>query len=107
MTDIGDRGAARPAGMSARAAKTVEMTIIGICLAALVMIFQPFSQTLFTIGAGLVVFGGLAFNLVPLCTPGRTVRSLVVAGLIVVAILVVVMLLSVGAALLYGVYLTR
>jgi hypothetical protein len=102
MTDLSQK----PAGMSAAKAKTIELSIIGLCLCALVMIFQPFSQTLFTIGCCLVVLGGLAFNLVPLCTPGRSVRSLVNAGLIVLAILAVVMLLAIGSAMLYGIYLT-
>ena len=80
----------QPGGMSRAVARRVELSIIGLCVAAIVMIFQPFSQTLFSIGAGLVVLGGLSFNLVPLCKPGRTVRSLVMAGLTVLAILVVV-----------------
>lgn len=43
-------------------ARRAEYSIIGVCLLALVLIFQPYSVTLFTIGAGLVVFGGLAIG---------------------------------------------
>jgi len=43
---------------------------------------------------------------VPLCVPGRPVRSLVKAGLIVLAVLAVVVLIAIGLAMLYGVYLT-
>ena len=71
-------------GMSARTARTVENAIIGLCIAALVFVFQPFSKLLSGIGMGLVVLGGLAFNLVPLCEPGRPARSLVKAAVIVV-----------------------
>ncbi|MGH6960283.1 MAG: hypothetical protein ACREE7_07365, partial [Dongiaceae bacterium] len=53
-------------GMTAAQARRIEYAIIGLCVAALVFVFQPFSQTLFSVGAGLVVLGGLAFNLVPL-----------------------------------------
>ncbi len=92
-------------GMSARAAKRIETSIIGLCVVTLVMIFQPFSKTLSAIGLGLVVFDGLIFNLVPLCEPGRTVGSLLRALLIVAIVFVVVLALAIGSAHLYGLYL--
>lgn len=92
-------------GMSARTAATVEFSIIGLCVMALVFVFQPFSQTLFTAGSILVIVGGLSFNLVPLCRPGVPGRSVARAALIVVTILVVVVVLAICAAMLYGVYL--
>jgi hypothetical protein len=91
-------------GMSARTAAMIENSIIGICILALVLIFQPFSLALFSIGCGLVVFGGLAFNLVPLCQKGTPLRSVVIAGLIVVVALLVVAGLAMLSAWLYGVY---
>ncbi len=42
-------------GLTARQARRVEVCIIGLCIAALAMIFQPFSLTLFGVGAALVV----------------------------------------------------
>ena len=93
-------------GMSEATAKTIEYSIIGLCLLSLVMIFQPFSQLLYSIGAGLVVLGGLAFNLVPLCEPGRPLKSVVRAGVIVLVILVVVVILAITSAWLYGIYLS-
>ena len=92
-------------GLSARQARTVEFTIIALCLAALIMIFQPFSLTLFSIGAGLVVLGGLAFNLIPLCRPGVTPRALVKVAVIIFVILAVVIALGFGTAQLYVWYL--
>ena len=92
-------------GMTARQARRVEFAIIGLCILALAMIFQPFSMTAFSIGAGLVVLAGLAFNLVPLARPGVPYRAVVRAGLIVLAILVVVVLLAIGSAELYTLYL--
>jgi hypothetical protein len=94
----------RPAaeGMSAATARTIEQVIIGLCVAALVMIFQPFSLTLYGIGAGLVVLGGLAFNLIPHCRPGVPLRWLITVALIVLAILVVVFGLAVGTTYLYA-----
>lgn len=91
--------------MSARQALAVEWSIIGLCLGALILIFQPFSLTLYGVGAGLAVLGGLAFNLVPLCRPGVRVGSVVRAGVIVLLILLVVAALAIGSAYLYGVYL--
>jgi hypothetical protein len=105
-----ERGASEPAtgnaeSLSARQARTVERTIIGLCILALVLIFQPFWLPLYSVGAGLVVLGGLAFNLVPLCRPGVPRRSLINAGIIVLVLLLVVAALAIGSAYLYGVYL--
>ncbi len=93
-------------GMSARQAKTIEYSIVAVSVLSLVLLFQPFSLALYSIGAGLVVLAGLAFNLVPLCTPGRTVASLVRAAVIIVIILLVVAALSMGSVELYAMYLT-
>ena len=53
----------------------------------------------------LVVIAGLAFNLMPLCRPGVSVRKVVVAGLIVLAVLAAVVLAALGSAQLYAIYL--
>ena len=93
------------AGMSPRQARAIEYAIIGLCILALIFVFQPLSITLYGIGAVAVIVGGLAFNLVPLCRPGAPLRGLVRAGLIVLTILVVVILLALGATELYKIYL--
>lgn len=92
-------------GMSAATARTIEYAIIALCLLSLIMIFQPFSLTLYGIGAGLVVLGGLAFNLIPHARPGVPLRWLVTVALIVLAILVAAFLLAVGTSYLYAWYL--
>ena len=94
-------------GMTTRQASTIRNAILGLCILSLAMIFQPFSLTLFGIGAVLVVVGGLAFNLVPLCQPGRPMKSVVKAGIIVLTILVVVIGLAIGSAELYAIFLRR
>jgi hypothetical protein len=91
--------------MSAAAARRLEYSIIGLGLAALALIFQPFSLALFAIGCGLVILAGLANNLLPLCEAGRPLGSVVRVALIVLALFVVVALLAIGSAWLYGVYL--
>jgi hypothetical protein len=68
-------------GMSAATAKTIESAIIVLCLAALAMIFQPFSLTLYGIGAGLKVV------------------------LIILIILVVALALAIATTYLYAWYL--
>ncbi len=92
-------------GMSAATARSIEYAIIGLCMLALVLVFQPFSLALYGIGAGLVVLGGLAFNLIPHCRPGVPLRSLLTVALIVLALLIVVFLLSLGSTYLYALYL--
>jgi hypothetical protein len=91
--------------MSAATARTIEYSIIALCVISLVLIFQPFSLTLYGIGAGLVVLGGLAFNLIPQCRPGVPARWLITVSLIVLALLVLVFLLAVGTSYLYAWYL--
>jgi hypothetical protein len=93
------------AGMSRRQAASIRNAIIALCAVAMIFVFQPFVQSLYSIGMVLVVVGGLAFNLLPLCEPGRPLRSVVRAGLVVIAILLVVFVLAIGSALLYGAYL--
>jgi hypothetical protein len=106
MTDrTSEPTTANPEGLTAQQARTVEWSIIGLCILALVLIFQPFWLPLYSVGAGLVVLGGLAFNLVPLCRPGAPRRSLINAGIIVLVLLLVVAALAIGSAYLYGVYL--
>ena len=91
--------------MTAFQAKMVERIIIGLCVLSILAIFQPFSIRLFSIGCVTVVIGALAFNLVPLCREGVTVRSLVKVTMIILVILGVAASLGVGTAFLYVGYL--
>jgi hypothetical protein len=95
------------AGMSPRSALRLEFFIIGLGLFALVLIFQPFSLTLFAIGSGLVVLAGLVNNLLPLARPGVPLRSVVVVALVVAMIFCIVLLVSIVAAYLYGVFFLK
>jgi hypothetical protein len=91
-------------GMSVKTATYVEYGIIGLGILALVLIFQPFSLTLFGVGCALVVVAGLTNNLLPLCEPGVPIGTLVRAALLIFGIFIVVMLLAMLAAHLYGVF---
>ena len=92
-------------GMSRAVARRWEYGLVLLCLVALGAIFQPFSKTLYGIGAGLVVFAGLAFNLMPFAQPGKPVKALYKTALIVAIVFLVILLLAIGSAELYGVYL--
>ncbi len=94
-------------GMSGKAALRLEMFIIGLGLLALVLIFQPFSITLFAIGSGLVVLAGLVNNLLPMAQPGVAPRSVFVVMLVVAMIFCIVLLVSISAAHLYGVFFLK
>ncbi len=94
------------AGMTVGQAKAIEYVIVFISVLSLILLFQPFFLTLYSIGAGLVVLAGLAFNLVPLCTPGRPFSSLIKGAIIIAIIFVIVTLLALGSALLYSWYLS-
>jgi hypothetical protein len=101
------QGDSTQVGMTVKTAKTLEYAIVTISVVSLILLFQPFSLRLYSIGAGLVVLAGLAFNLVPLCTPGRSLRSLLKGALVIAIIFVVVTLLALGSALLYSWYLSQ
>jgi hypothetical protein len=102
--DVSVAGKRPVGGMSLATAQRLEWSIIGLGILALALIFQPFSLALFGIGCALVVLAGLVNNLLPLCRPGTTLRSLVVASVIVALTFFVVMLISISAAYLYGVF---
>lgn len=91
--------------MTALQAKVLEHSIIFLCVASIVMIFQPWSMQLFSIGCILVVVGALLFNLVPFCRPGVSGKQLGKVVLIVLVVLVVAALLGIGTAFMYVEYL--
>ena len=91
--------------MSAGQARWLEGGIIGLCVLAMAAIFQPFSKPLYGLGCGLVVLGGLAFNLVPMARPGVAASAVLRAALIVLVVFLVVTALGIGAAELYGLWL--
>ncbi|MCB1379804.1 MAG: hypothetical protein KDK89_15775 [Alphaproteobacteria bacterium] len=93
--------------MSAQAAIRLEFGIIGLGILALVLIFQPFSITLFAVGSGLVVLAGLINNLLPLAKPGVPLGSVVTVGMVVAMIFCIVILIAVTAAHLYGAFFLK
>jgi hypothetical protein len=94
-------------GLSPAAALRMEFFIIGLGVFALVLIFQPFSLTLFAIGSGLVVLAGLINNILPLARPGVPVRSIVTISIVVAMVFCIVLLISISAAHLYGVFFLK
>jgi len=91
--------------MTATQAKILEFAIILLCVISIVMIFQPFSMQLFSIGCVTVVLGALLFNLVPFCREGVPAKQIGKVILIVLAVLIVAALLGIGTAFLYVEYL--
>jgi len=90
-------------GMSPGLAFRIEATVIGIGILALAMIFQPFSLAIFSIGCILVVLAALANNLLPFAQPGKPLRKVIFAGLIVALVFCTALVVSIAAAHLYGV----
>ena len=97
---------AKRRGISTRTARTLEYGIVGASILALAMIFQPFSLQLFTFGAAAIVIVGLAFNMVPLCEPGKPVRSLLIALIVIVVAFAIITGLALAAAELYAYYIS-
>lgn len=97
---MSDKG---PRGMTPTSALRLEYAIIGLGVFALVLIFQPFSITLFAVGSALVVVAGLVNNLLPLAQPGVPGRKVVWAAMIVAMVFCIVLLVAIAAAHFYGV----
>ena len=94
-------------GMTTAGALRLEFSVIGLGIFALILIFQPFSLTLFAVGSGLVVVAGLMNNLLPLAKPGVPVRSVVTVAMVVVMIFCIVILIAITAAHFYGVFFLK
>lgn len=94
-------------GMTRDGALRLEYFIIGLGILALILIFQPFSITLFAVGGVLVVIAGLINNLLPMAQPGVRVRSVVTVAMVVAMIFCIVLLLAIAAAHLYGVFFLK
>ncbi|MEH2495657.1 hypothetical protein V1294_002136 [Bradyrhizobium sp. AZCC 1678] len=94
-------------GLTPTAARTLEYSIIGLGVFALLMIFQPFSISLFTVGCALIVLAGLVNNLLPLAQSGVPKRSLVTVAMIVAMIFCIVLLASIVVAHLYGAFFLK
>ena len=90
--------------LTPKSALRMEFAIIGLGLLALVLIFQPFNLTLFTIGSILVVLAGLVNNLLPLAQPGVKTRSVITIAMVVAMIFCIVLLVSIIVAYLYGAF---
>jgi hypothetical protein len=91
-----------PTRMGRDKALRLEFFIIGLGILALLMIFQPFSITLFTLGAVVVVVAGLINNLLPLAQATVSMRSVLTAAMVVAMIFCIVLLLAIFSASLYG-----
>jgi hypothetical protein len=94
-------------GLSPAAARRLEYAIIGLGVAALLLIFQPFEIALFTAGGIIVIVAALANNLLPLAQPGVPKRSVVKAAMIVAMIFCLVLLVAILAAHLYGLFFLK
>jgi cytochrome c biogenesis factor len=94
-------------GLTEAGARKLEYAIIGLGVLALLMIFQPFNMSLFTIGGIVVVVAGLANNLLPMAQPGVPRRSVVRVAMVVAMIFCIVLLLAIFAAHLYGVFFLK
>jgi hypothetical protein len=94
-------------GLTPAAARTLEYSIIGLGVFALLMIFQPFDISVFTVGCVLIVVAGLINNLLPLAQPDVPKRSLVTVAMVVAMIFCIVLLAAIIVAHLYGAFFLK
>jgi hypothetical protein len=85
--------------MSPRPRSASNEGLIGLGILALALIFQPFQLGAVRGGLRARCLRGVSpSNLLPLCQPGTTLRSLIVASVIVALAFFVIMLISITAA---------
>ncbi|MGI9355152.1 MAG: hypothetical protein ACR2PF_08350 [Rhizobiaceae bacterium] len=89
--------------LTRHSALRLEFLVIGLGILALLMIFQPFSLTVFSLGCGLVVLAALANNLLPLAETGVPTRTIMFAATVVGLIFCTALLIAIASAHLYGV----
>lgn len=89
--------------LTKQSALRLEFSVIGLGILALLMIFQPISLTIFSLGCGLVVLAALANNLLPMAETGTPTRTIVFAAAVVALIFSTALLVAIAAAHLYGV----
>jgi hypothetical protein len=93
--------------LSPQSALRLEYAIIGLGILALLLIFQPFSLTLFTVGCILVVIAGLVNNLLPMAQPGVPSRSVVTVAMVVAMIFCITLLVAIFSASLFGLFFLK
>lgn len=96
-------GPKEPRTLGLNGALWLEFGVIGLGIIALVMIFQPLSLPVFSVGCGLVVVAALANNLIPMAEPGTQTRSVVTAAFVIALIFTSALLVAIVAAYFYGV----
>jgi len=82
--------------MTPRTAAIVTWSVVGVCLLALLMIFQPFAIDLFSAGCIMVVVGGLIFNVIPFANTQNPLSRIFRVAAIVLAILVAAVAIAIG-----------
>ena len=91
-----DQDQAGRRNMSQRTARIVTWSIVGFCLLALVLIFQPFAIELFSAGCIMVVIGGLIFNVIPFANTQNPLWRIWRVTAIVIAILLAAVGIAIG-----------
>ncbi len=91
--------------LSAKSATFSRGVVLTISVAALVMVFQPFSIIVFAIGCVLAFASALVFNLMPILQEGVRWALVGRAALIILAVFAVIFALAVAATYGYVLYL--
>lgn len=91
--------------LTARSARLWRGVVLTMSIGSLVMVFQPFSMTVFALGCGLAFISALVFNLMPFLHAGGQVRQVGKAALIILIAFGVMFVLAIMATYGYILYL--
>ena len=92
-------------GLSAQSAKIFRGGVLTLSIGSLVMVFQPFSITIFAVGCVLAFVAALVFNLMPFLQAGISPRQIANAALIILVAFGVIFALAILATYGYVLYL--
>lgn len=91
--------------LSAKSARNWRGVVLAMSIGSLIMVFQPYSLTVFALGCGLAFVSALVFNLMPFLNTGAQAREVGKAALIIVIAFGVMFALAILAAYGYVLYL--
>ena len=91
--------------LTAKSARFWRGVVLVMSIGSLLMVFQPFSMSIFAAGCVLAFIAALVFNLMPFLQAGGTWKQVRKAALIILIVFVVIFALAILATYGYVLYL--
>lgn len=87
--------------LSSKSAAQARTAVLGLSIGSLLLVFQPFSLTLFSIGCVTIILSGLIFNVMPFLRAGTPYSKIWRVLGIIFGVLVIVFVIATLSAWAY------